>query len=114
MTSPVAGLRVGKVLPETLSCHLPPMNSGWSLTLGGFTVRGFWAVAVAMALTSSRETVYGCGAAPLRPLRWNGFSHRAAAVVKEKRAVAVRGNEPAGGRARLPGSPCRIGRRGLA
>jgi len=23
---------VAKVLPETLSCHLPPMNSGWSLT----------------------------------------------------------------------------------
>jgi len=32
MVSPVAGLTVGNVLPETLSCHLPPMNSGWSLT----------------------------------------------------------------------------------
>src|SRR5262245_40637954 len=48
MVSPVAGLMVGNVLPETLSSHLPPIKSGWSLTLGGLTVRGFSAVAVAM------------------------------------------------------------------
>src|SRR5439155_27200949 len=52
MVSPVAGLTVGNVLPDTLSSHLPPMNSGWSLTLGGLTVRGFSAVAVAMQVSS--------------------------------------------------------------
>src|SRR5436190_23486665 len=51
MTSPVAGLSVSNVLPETLSCHLPPMNSGWSLTCGGFTVRDF-CVAVVMVTDS--------------------------------------------------------------
>src|SRR5438309_1990203 len=48
IASPVAGLSVGNVLPETLSSHLPPMKSGWSLTLGGLTVRLLVAVAVAM------------------------------------------------------------------
>jgi hypothetical protein len=53
MVSPVAGLVVGKVFPETLSTHLPPMRSGWTaLTLGGFTVRGFSAVFVAMRISS--------------------------------------------------------------
>ena len=42
MVSPVAGLSVAKVLPETLSSHLPPMNSGWSLTFGGLTAWGFF------------------------------------------------------------------------
>src|SRR5262245_33139758 len=50
MTSPVAGLVVGKVLPETLSTHLPPISIGWSLTLGGFTVLGLSAVFVAMEI----------------------------------------------------------------
>src|SRR5262249_19567180 len=52
MTSPVAGLSVGKVLPETLSSHLPPIKSGWSLTLGGFMVRALVVVAVAMMASS--------------------------------------------------------------
>src|SRR5438874_4547622 len=46
--SPVAGLMAAKVLPETLSTNLPPMNSGWSLTLGGLTARGLLGVVVAM------------------------------------------------------------------
>src|SRR6516165_5357717 len=55
MVSPVAGLSVGKVLPETLSSHLPPMSSGWSFTLGGLTaaLRDLVAVAVAMRTSST-------------------------------------------------------------
>src|SRR5205823_6591577 len=49
MVSPVAGLVVAKVLPETLSSHLPPMSSGWSLTRGGLTACWRGAVAVVMA-----------------------------------------------------------------
>src|SRR5262249_40556064 len=48
MVSPVAGLTVGKVLPDSLSSHLPPIKSGWSLTLGGLTARALVWVAVAM------------------------------------------------------------------
>src|SRR5207253_2252692 len=55
MTSPVAGLVVWKNLPETLSSHLPPMNSGCcGLTLGGLTVRLLGAVAVVMETSSLR------------------------------------------------------------
>src|SRR5262249_30289016 len=35
------------------STNLPPMNSGWSLTAGGFTVRGLGVVAVLMASPGS-------------------------------------------------------------
>src|ERR1051325_5025060 len=36
--SPVQGLMVGNVLPDTLSTHLPPMNIGsWALTRGILT-----------------------------------------------------------------------------
>src|SRR5262245_2526536 len=49
IVSPVAGLRVGKHLPETESTHLPPMNIGCCvLTLGGLTRVGAAAVAVAI------------------------------------------------------------------
>src|SRR5207244_11611841 len=58
MVSPVAGLIVGKVLPDTLSSHLPPMKSGGSLTLGGFTV-GFALVAVAVAMASLQCMLLG-------------------------------------------------------
>src|SRR5262249_59265713 len=58
MVSPVAGLMVGNVFPETLSSHLPPMKRAWSFTLGGFTVRPFFStVAVAMGISSCKYRV---------------------------------------------------------
>src|SRR5262245_2984493 len=54
MVPPVAGLMAGKVLPETLSTNLPPMNSGWSFTTGGLTRRGFFVTAVDMVTLLSR------------------------------------------------------------
>src|SRR5436309_14084112 len=62
MVSPVAGLIVGNVLPDTLSRHLPPINSGWSLTAGGLTARVLGAGAVAVAMGCSfrqRDTFTG-------------------------------------------------------
>src|SRR5207248_3030035 len=47
--SPVAGLIVANVLPETLSTHLPPMSIGcWVLTAGLVNESGLDIVAVAM------------------------------------------------------------------
>ena len=54
IVSPVAGLMAAKVLSEAPSTNLPPMNSGWSLTTGGLTVRLFSAVAVAMISPPAR------------------------------------------------------------
>ena len=51
MVSPVAGLMAGKVLPETLSSHLPPMNSGWSFTCGALVAFGLLGAAVAMSFS---------------------------------------------------------------
>src|SRR5262249_60127052 len=56
IVSPVAGLMAAKVLPETLSTNLPPMNSGWSLTLGGLTARGLLGVVVAMGRPPEGDT----------------------------------------------------------
>src|SRR6516164_693983 len=52
MVAPVAGLMAGKVLPDTLSTNLPPMNSGWSFTFVGLTRRDFSVTAVAMTTPS--------------------------------------------------------------
>src|SRR3989304_3928640 len=35
ITSPVVGLIVSKVLPDTLSTHFPPISIFWFLTFGG-------------------------------------------------------------------------------
>src|ERR1700692_1851211 len=54
IASPVQGLRVAKVLPETLSAHLPPMNIGsWALTCGRLTMSlvGAELVAVVIVVT---------------------------------------------------------------
>src|SRR6516225_6638110 len=72
MVSPVAGLTVGNVLPETLSCHLPPMNSGWSLTRGGLTVRAFDGVAVAMMSSGKGEGYATLGRSRGRDCRTGG------------------------------------------
>src|ERR1700756_5240515 len=53
MTSPVAGLRVGKVLPEAESTHLLLMSSLFAET---FTVGSKTVVAVAMFSSSLAET----------------------------------------------------------
>src|ERR1700687_112136 len=57
MVSPVAGLMAGNVLPDTLSCHLPPISSAWSLTLGALVARGLLAVAVAMTIPPRERKV---------------------------------------------------------
>src|SRR5262249_50475595 len=74
----VAGLRVGNVLPETLSSRLPPMKSGWSLTLGGLTVRGLVTVAVAMPVPPVESKDADVAIHPCR-----GLSHWRGRVVKE-------------------------------
>src|SRR6266571_2969980 len=48
---PVAGLMAGNVFPETLSCHLPPIKSGWSFTCGALIVFGLLATAVLMMVS---------------------------------------------------------------
>src|ERR1051325_8701334 len=48
--SPLHGLSVGNVLPETLSSHLPPINIGsWALTCG-ILMDGFAAGRVAVVI----------------------------------------------------------------
>src|SRR5260370_12990050 len=85
MVSPVAGLIVGNVFPDELSTHLPPMNIGWSLTLGGLTVRGFSAVAVAMCVFSwhrkgeDREPVLGGSQTGWIVSLWTALVNRRAA-----------------------------------
>src|SRR5215470_12949739 len=81
MVSPVAVLIFAKVLPETLSRHLPPMSSGWSLTRGGFIVRGLLGAAVAMRRPPS--TGEGTGTDPSRLGRPAELSHRVMACVKD-------------------------------
>src|SRR5438445_6475122 len=77
MVSPVAGLMAGNVLPETLSTHLPPMKSGWSLTLGALAPRVLPAVAVVMRSSCEKTGAGGvpggarpawCQAYAMRPL----------------------------------------------
>src|SRR5947209_5915650 len=78
IVSPVAGFTVGNVLPDTLSSHFPPINIGWSFTLGGLIVRAFVAVAVAMGVSSWKV---GGTNADNHPCR--GLSHRRRLLVKE-------------------------------
>src|SRR5713101_996199 len=61
MTSPVAGLMVGKVLPEVLLTHWPLMSSLVALIL---TVGSNAVVAVAMKPPNLVRAEGGCGALP--------------------------------------------------
>src|SRR5947207_10779717 len=74
MVSPVAGLMVGNVLPETLSTHLPPISMGCcGLTWGGFTARALGAVAVLICfLRRQRRGEDGPSVGPVRCGLWRG------------------------------------------
>src|SRR5436309_9176556 len=98
MVSPVAGLTVGNVLPETLSTHLPPMNIGcWALTWGGLTVRGFSCVAVAIDVPPCWERGMRRTDFPTRSARrqaravedWRPPSLRVVTVAPGARAAAL-------------------------
>src|SRR5690348_1256326 len=83
MVSPVAGLRVGKVLPDTLSSHLPPIKSGWSLTFGFLAAWALGAVAVAMRESSCHERGERETASDVRDYRSAGQRRQTSVAIGE-------------------------------
>src|SRR5882724_12250205 len=83
MTSPVAGLMVGKVLPESESTHLLLMSS---LVAETFTVGSKTVVAVAMVHSSLRKSFRGS------VLPWSGGSKKARSDDCSEQKLVVEGD----------------------